>query len=302
VRAPINLDLSTPTLTLAKPLAIITTMKKLLIIISIFIISCTSEEEITLENNNIEQNIKEDENDIKEPSENNQVTEESNNNEESTNNEDSIDSSGNDTNTESDIEQNDDNKDSTNDDNEKVPNGHYLIKYLERSDCETDLQKQTNISIKIYSTNFYYTSSKKLIKDLQPNENGFYHAQLENGFYFFEVFDTNQKIISYGIYRIPEDLSNNTMMLSKGVLTGIVISDKSHNKIPNTKITFTNENTNEQTIVYSDNSGNVCAKLNPGRHHVRAEHDNYGIMDTEHGFYIVQPNTKSTANYRLMNE
>ena len=152
-----------------------------------------------------------------------------------------------------------------------------------------------------YSTeNLYDFSNKLFLKEIEKNE-GVYHSQLENGNYYFEVYNKNSDKLLEGVYRIPDDLSDdNNIVLAKGIKKGFVrYKNWDGYNIDNAEIIFTNEITKEQFIFNSDVDGDVCVELNPGRYHFKVNHPDYQSYDSENGFSVFHSMYDDVGNYFL---
>ena len=184
----------------------------------------------------------------------------------------------------------------------EIPDNHYEVQtYLRQSCSSQELIEQKGVKILFYSTERLYDfSDKTFLKEIEYNK-GVYHSQLEEGNYYFEVYDKKLNKLLEGVYKIPDDLSDdNKIVLAKGTKKGFVrYKNWDGYNIGYAEIIFTNEITKEQFVFNSNNKGNVCVELNPGRYHFRVNHPDYESYDSKNGFSVFHSMYNDGGNYFL---
>jgi len=177
------------------------------------------------------------------------------------------------------------------------------VQVFTRENCSNlALDVQSNVTIQMYSTQdlFDYTD-RILVETLNGLLNGELQAEIEDGSYYFEVFNEAGSQLLKGIYRMPEDLADDgNIKLIKGVKQGVVKHENINgNNIADAEIIYTEEITGEEFVTFSDGQGKFCVELNPGRYHVRVNHPDYESFDTEEGFSVFWSGSEGFSNFFL---
>ena len=170
-----------------------------------------------------------------------------------------------------------------------------------RENCQGRLDIVFDAEVHLYKTFDRFDFTDKEFYDIvTPTEYG-YFANLEDGYYYYEVFSSSGEKIIYGTFTYPYDVEvSGTITLAKGRKRGVVKEKLSYSNpqfIPHAKIVHTHEITREEFVSYSNEHGHICIELNPGRYYVEVYHENYQTYSTGSGFSVFPVGYNGTSNF-----
>lgn len=174
------------------------------------------------------------------------------------------------------------------------------ITFVNYTNCETlDEALVKDATLNLYHTDSTWSPSEfDLYNSICISTNEPKVEYLKNGPNYFEITKDGNKILK-GVFKVPTDIdSTGNIKLSLVRKRGDVIGDLSRDPaVEGAKVEHISTYNPDTVVNFSNEFGECCYLLEPGRYIVKVSHPDYKPYSTEPGFSVFRTGNDSYSNF-----